>query len=128
MADVIKFTPRARVIPFEKIVEEATDDVSSNWERHVRVNLLNDYIHDQLPFTNGKRRSFTTNLNDVSWACDTSGMTYAVFSPGSLSNNLMGWVCIITIDGKQVSTPPMANELYARIFAVLLYGKIRRLM
>lgn len=128
MADIIKFTPKTRVIPFEQIVEEATDDVSSNWERHVRVNLLNDYIHDQLPFPNGRRRSFTTNLNDVAWACDASGMTYAVFAPGALANNLMGWVTIITIEGRQVSTPPMANELYARIFAVLLYGKIKRTM
>jgi hypothetical protein len=127
VADVIQFTPKPKPpIPLERLAADAIDDLLGEWERHVRVNMLGEFLRQHIPMGNDPARSYTSSLADVAWACEQSGMTFAVFSPGSLSTNMLGWVVIMMVGDKQVATPPMATELYARMFAVLLHWKLKR--
>jgi hypothetical protein len=127
VADIIPFKPKRPVLDVHDTIVQVIDDVSSNWDRYVKVNLLNDYLLEQVALPGKEGRRLTSSLEDLAWAEEQLGMVRAIFSPGALDNPY-GWVAIATFQEWQVPSPPMVSEAYARAFCLVAYSKVQRLV
>ena len=110
-------------VPDHTIFSDAQEDVLLQWRNAALNNELDTYIHECLPKELRKKRqkTYTTDLNYLSWIEQQLQMTIMVFSPGTTTDNQHGWIAYFKYNKYNFSTPEMINEGVARSVNILCY-------
>jgi hypothetical protein len=132
-SNVIDFTAKkiekqsSEPMTFETIVLESIDFLLGEWERNVRSNRLNEYFKNSIPSFVEKysRTNFMSDLTELAKLELNFNYSPIVYTPYTLDPSQFGWMVSLKIGEHRVNTPDMANECYARAFALLMYMKIK---
>ena len=101
---------------------EILDDVVVRWEFHLYRNEIDSLFKEEF-----KIEEFFYSLDFVAKLEKMNGVNVAVFGPGTLFDEQVGWCVGVVINGDQVASPEMITELHARLFNLLLYKAIKTL-
>ena len=135
MSNIIDFTARrlekaSTPIQPQKIIDvvgDAIDFLLGDWEKMARNNRLNDYFKASLPnfIDAGTRVNFMSDLTEVAKLELHFDMRTIVYFPGTYLPEMIGWTVRFKIGDEFICTPDMANECYARCFAILLFLRVK---
>lgn len=125
MADIIHLSAhRPKVRPsIDQVLAEATDFITSDWERFARSNRLNDYFVSLAGVRADASINYLSDLNAISRMESRLGMTVTVTAP---QRGTIGWRASFALKTTHSTTPDLPFETYARCFSILLYIKVKR--
>lgn len=123
-----RVSPVAPPITLQTIIAESLDFLLEEWEKLARHNRLNDYFKRQLSNTIdfASTVNYMADLNEVALIELKLDVFPMIFFPGTLDNSQLGWRVKFKLGSETITTPELANEAYARCFALLLHLKIKR--
>ncbi len=102
-----------------------TDQLLSDWEQAAKSNKLNSFFAASSMWAD-ENLSYLHDLNVVARLEERVGIQIGVVAPGILNEQQFGWRAYFMLGGKQIYTPDMPFESYARCFNLLLYQKLKR--
>ena len=125
MADIINLADRRKKDPpsIHKLIEDAIDLISSEWERFAKVNRLNDYFIETAGVWTEAGVNYLSDLNAISAVENKIGISIIVTAP---FGGHLGWRASFPIKSGTVTTPDLPFETYARCFNILLHLKLKR--
>jgi hypothetical protein len=118
---------QAPTVTWATIIAESLDFLLTEWEKLARHNRLNDYFKRQLSNTIefASKANYMADLNEVALLELKLDVFPMIFFPGTMNDKQLGWVVRFKLGSETIATPELANEAYARCFALLLHLKIK---
>lgn len=115
------------VVTWDTIRDEHVQNLFAEWEKLARHNRLNDYFKRQFSshVEYGTTTNYMSDLNAISILELKLDMFPIIWFPGMLNKTQHGWIVEFRFGDEKVFTPELANEPYARCFALLLFIKVK---
>lgn len=111
---------------WEEMCRSVVDDIVFDWEKMASHNKLNEYFKSFAPSLVKEELNYMSDLNAIARLEQIIGIWPSIYFPSALNDEQIGWVVVFKIDGKATMTIPLANEAYARCFAIIMFLKLKR--
>ncbi len=111
---------------WEEICRSVVDDIIADWEKMASHNKLNEYFKSFAPAIVKDELNYMSDLSAIARLEQIIGISSSIYFPSTLNEEQIGWVVGFKIDGKSAMTISLANEAYARAFAIIMFLKLKR--
>jgi hypothetical protein len=127
MAEIVDLSQfRKKPVPTVlELAEACSEQLLSDWERAAKSNKLSEFFSTSAMWADEKL-NYLHDLNATASLESKCQMQVGVVSPGILNEQQFGWRAYFYLGGKQIFTPDLPFESYARCFNLLLFQKLKR--
>lgn len=129
MANVINIDDKRKKKPQMTPVEMVAfcnTDVMDSWEKYAKSNRLNEFFSINASIYTKPEINYLSNISEIVSIERVLGMHPAIYAPGIISQQQIGWRAGFRFENILVETPDMASEEYARCCNILIWLRIKR--
>lgn len=108
-----------------KSINENIFSLEQAWYEHSKAKSLARFIKSCLPISSEQFQNLSNSLDEVS-ALEISLGIFLTIIPPEKRLGRSGWKCEFEFESQKIETPEFSKEIFARIFAVLLFLRIKR--